>query len=136
MGFEGIISKELAAPYRSGRVGNWLKAKSRAGHEVVIGGWTSEAKKVSSLLVGVHRGKKLVYVGKVGTGFGEAEIRRLLPKLRAVESKTSPFAAGASPPRERSIHWTRPEPGRDEFAGCSAAAMCGRLPRAARGQAG
>ena len=43
MGFEGIISKELAAPYRSGRVGNWLKAKSRAGHEVVIGGWTSEA---------------------------------------------------------------------------------------------
>ncbi len=118
MGFEGIISKQLDAPYRSGRVGNWLKTKSRAGHEVVIGGWTSEAKKVSSLLVGVHRGKKLVYVGKVGTGFGEAEIRRLLPKLREVESKTSPFAAGASPPRERNIHWTRPELVAEiEFAG-------------------
>jgi bifunctional non-homologous end joining protein LigD len=118
MGFEGIISKQLDAPYRSGRVGNWLKTKSRAGHEVVIGGWTSEAKKVSSLLVGVHRGKKLVYVGKVGTGFGEAEIRRLLPKLREVESKTSPFAAGASPPRERNIHWTRPKLVAEiEFAG-------------------
>jgi bifunctional non-homologous end joining protein LigD len=123
MGFEGIISKQLDAPYRSGRVGNWLKIKSRAGHEVVIGGWTSEAKKVSSLLVGVYRGhegrgKKLVYVGKVGTGFGEAEIRRLLPKLREVESKTSPFAAGASPPRERNIHWTRPELVAEiEFAG-------------------
>jgi bifunctional non-homologous end joining protein LigD len=118
MGFEGIISKELAAPYRSGRGASWLKIKSRAGHEVVIGGWTSEAKKVSSLLVGVHRGKKLVYVGKVGTGFGEAEIRTLLPKLRAVESKTSPFAAGASPPRERNSHWTRPELVAEiEFAG-------------------
>jgi bifunctional non-homologous end joining protein LigD len=123
MGFEGIISKQLDAPYRSGRVGNWLKTKSRAGHEVVIGGWTSEAKKVSSLLVGVYRdhkkgAEKLVYVGKVGTGFGEGEIRKLLPKLRAVESKTSPFAAGASPPRERSIRWTRPELVAEiEFAG-------------------
>src|SRR6202022_1539416 len=62
--------------------------------------------------------EKLVYVGKVGTGFGEAEIRRLLPKLREVESKTSPFAAGASPPRERNIHWTRPELVAEiEFAG-------------------
>jgi bifunctional non-homologous end joining protein LigD len=118
MGFEGIISKQLGSPYRSGRVGGWLKIKSRQGQEVVIGGWTSEAKKVSSLLVGVHRGKKLVYVGKVGTGFGEAEIRKLLPELQAVESKTSPFAAGASPPRERSIHWTRPELVAEiEFAG-------------------
>jgi bifunctional non-homologous end joining protein LigD len=118
MGFEGIISKQLDAPYRSGRVGGWLKIKSRKGQEVVIGGWTSEAKKVSSLLVGVHRGEKLVYVGKVGTGFGEAEIRKLLPKLQAVESKTSPFAAGASPPRERSIRWARPELVAEiEFAG-------------------
>ena len=52
MGFEGIISKQLDAPYRSGRGGSWLKTKSRAGQEVVIGGWTSEAKKLSSLLVG------------------------------------------------------------------------------------
>jgi bifunctional non-homologous end joining protein LigD len=123
MGFEGIISKQLDAPYRSGRVGNWLKTKSRAGHEVVVGGWTSEAKKVSSLLVGVYRdqkkgAEKLVYVGKVGTGFGEEEIRKLLPKLREIESKTSPFAAGASPPRERNIHWTRPELVAEiEFAG-------------------
>jgi bifunctional non-homologous end joining protein LigD len=123
MGFEGIISKQLDAPYRSGRVGNWLKTKSRTGHEVVVGGWTSEAKKVSSLLVGVYRdhkkgGKKLVYVGKVGTGFGEEEIRKLLPKLREIESKTSPFAAGASPPSERNIHWTRPELVAEiEFAG-------------------
>lgn len=118
MGFEGIISKELDASYRSGRSGRWVKTKSRPGAEVVIGGWTSEAKSLSALLVGAHRGKKLVYVGRVGTGFSEAVIRKLLPQLREIESKTSPFAKGASPPKERGMHWTRPELVAEiEFAG-------------------
>ncbi|MBV8393904.1 MAG: ATP-dependent DNA ligase, partial [Alphaproteobacteria bacterium] len=39
MHFEGIVSKELDAPYHSGRHGTWTKAKCRQGHEVVIGGW-------------------------------------------------------------------------------------------------
>jgi bifunctional non-homologous end joining protein LigD len=56
MHLEGIVSKELDAPYRSGRAGSWIKTKCRAGHEVVIGGWTSEGKRLRSLLVGVHRG--------------------------------------------------------------------------------
>ena len=76
MHLEGIVSKELDAPYRSGRAGSWVKTKCRAGHEVVIGGWTSEGKRLRSLLVGVHRGhgkdQKLVHVGRVGTGFSEA----------------------------------------------------------------
>ena len=116
--FEGIISKELAAPYRSGRGGSWTKAKCRAGHEVVIGGWTSEGRRLRSLLAGVHRGRKLVYVGRVGTGFSEAVMRKLLPELRAVESDTSPFAAGASPPKEANMHWAHPELVAEiEFAG-------------------
>ncbi len=40
---EGIVSKRLDAPYRSGRGETWTKAKCRAGHEVVIGGWTQTA---------------------------------------------------------------------------------------------
>src|SRR5262245_27902010 len=122
MHLEGIVSKELDAPYRSGRVGSWVKAKCRAGHEVVIGGWTSEGKRMRSLLVGVHRGhgkdRKLVYVGRVGTGFGEAVMRKLVPKLREVESKQSPFADGASPRKEAGMHWARPELVAEiEFAG-------------------
>ncbi len=122
MHLEGIVSKELHAAYRSGRVGSWVKAKCRAGHEVVIGGWTSEGKRMRSLLVGVHRGhgkdQKLVSVGRVGTGFSEAVMRKLMPRLREVESKTSPFAAGASPRKEAGIHWARPELVAEiEFAG-------------------
>src|SRR5262249_54066744 len=123
MGFEGIISKRLDDAYRSGRSGSWLKVKHRAGQEVVIGGWTSETKSLSSLLVGVHRpqkdgGSKLAYAGNAGTGFGEPVIRKLLPKLRAIESKSSPFAAGASPPKAREMHWVQPELVAEiEFAG-------------------
>ncbi|MBI2740350.1 MAG: DNA ligase D [Rhodospirillales bacterium] len=125
MHLEGIVSKELDAPYRSGRVGSWVKTKCRAGHEVVIGGWTSEGKRMRSLLVGVHRGhgkdQKLVSVGRVGTGFGEAIMRKLMPRLREVESKTSPFAPGASPRKETGIHWARPELVAEiEFAGWTA----------------
>ena len=127
MHLEGIVSKELDAPYRSGRTTSWTKAKCRAGHEVVIGGWTSEGTRLRSLLAGVHRpddkgGKKLVYVGRVGTGFGEETMQRLLPKLKAVESKTSPFAAGASPPKEANMHWATPDLVAEiEFAGWTGA---------------
>ena len=126
MHLEGIVSKELAAPYRSGRTRSWTKAKCRGGHEVIIGGWTQEGSKLRSLLAAVHRGKgkdtRLVYVGRVGTGFGEATVRELLPKLRAVESKTSPFAAAGSPPKEKNIHWARPELVAEiEFAGWTGA---------------
>ncbi len=126
MHLEGIVSKELDAPYVSGRSGTWTKAKCRAGHEIVIGGWTSEGTRLRSLLAGVHRGEgrntKLVYVGRVGTGFSEEVMRGLLPKLRAVESRTSPFAAGASPPKESNMHWAKPELVAEiEFAGWTGA---------------
>ena len=57
MNLEGIVSKRLDAPYRSGRSGSWTKAKCRGGQEVVIGGWTQEGRKLRSLLAGVHRGE-------------------------------------------------------------------------------
>ena len=76
---------------------------------VVSAGWTGEGGRVRSLLAGVHRGKKLVYVGRVGAGFAAQTVRRVVPRLKEVESKTSPFAAGASPPKEANMHWARPE---------------------------
>lgn len=118
MHFEGIVSKDLDAPYRSGRRGSWTKAKCRGGQEVVIGGWTMTGKKLRSLLAGVYRKDRLVYVGRVGTGFGGTVMRTLLPRLRDVESRTTPFAGGASPPKESNMHWAHPELVAEiEFAG-------------------
>src|SRR5690606_37362658 len=84
MDLEGIVSKKLDAPYRGGRTGDWTKAKCRAGHEVVIGGWTGEPGQLRSLLVGARRGDHFIYLGRVGTGFGRDKVRRVLPRLEAV----------------------------------------------------
>ena len=41
LSLEGIVSKKVDAPYRSSRSDSWIKSKCRAGHEVVIGGYTT-----------------------------------------------------------------------------------------------
>jgi bifunctional non-homologous end joining protein LigD len=53
LGLEGIVSKRLGGAYRSGRSDDWTKAKIRAGHEVVIGGWKTTNGKFRSLMAGV-----------------------------------------------------------------------------------
>jgi bifunctional non-homologous end joining protein LigD len=124
MSLEGIVSKRLDAPYRSGRGDSWTKSKCRAGHEVVIGGWSGEAGQLRSLLVGVHRHDSLVYLGKVGTGFGRETVARILPKLKAVEMKASPFSGPDAPKRGENLHWARPELVAEiEFAGWTGSGM-------------
>jgi bifunctional non-homologous end joining protein LigD len=109
MSLEGIISKKLDAPYRSGRSGAWTKAKCRAGHEVVIGGWTTTNGAFRSLITGVYRDGRLVHVGRVGTGFGREKVAGLLPKLQALEVKTSPFSGADAPKNAANIHWVKPQ---------------------------
>ena len=110
LGLEGIVSKRADAPYTSGRGDAWLKSKCRAGQEVVIGGWTSDHGELRSLFAGVHRGGRLEYVGRIGTGFGRDVAKRLLARLKRLEVRTSPFAgATRRVARERTLHWVRPE---------------------------
>ena len=121
MSLEGIVSKRLDAPYRTGRGDAWQKSKCRAGHEVVIGGWATTGSNFRSLLVGVHRGDGFVYLGRVGTGFGEAKVKTLLPKLQAAEQDKSPFTGKTAPRKQTGVHWTRPELVAEiEFAGWGA----------------
>ncbi len=106
---EGIISKRLDAPYRSGRSDTWTKAKCRAGHEVVIGGWTTTGTAFRSLIAGVYRDGKLAHVGRIGTGFGRDKVAKLLPRLKALETKTSPFEGKNAPRGAENVHWVKPE---------------------------
>ncbi|MEW5684962.1 MAG: DNA ligase D [Pseudomonadota bacterium] len=124
MSLEGIVSKKLDAPYRSDRGDSWLKSKCRAGHEVVIGGWTGEKGQLRSLLVGVHRGGKLVYVGRVGTGFGRDKAARVLPRLEKLASDRSPFSGPGAPRKAAGVHWARPDLVAEiEFAGFTGSGM-------------
>ena len=108
MSLEGIVSKKLSAPYRSGRGESWTKSKCRAGHEVVIGGWSETNGRFRSLLVGVHRGEHLIYVGRVGTGYGQGTVSRVFPRVKAEELQQSPFGGINAPKHGREIHWVKP----------------------------
>ena len=109
MHLEGIVSKRLDAPYQSGRVATWTKSKCRAGHEVVIGGYTTTNGAFRSLIAGVNRDGRLVAVGRVGAGFGRDKVARLLPKLKALETDRSPFVGRAAPRKSGEVHWLRPD---------------------------
>jgi bifunctional non-homologous end joining protein LigD len=118
LSFEGIVSKKLEAPYRSGRTEHWTKAKCRAGHEVVLGGWKTTNGKFRSLMAGVYRGDHLAFVGIVGTGFGQDTVRRIMPALKAAASDKSPFGGKDAPKKTRDVHWLKPELVAEiEFAG-------------------
>jgi bifunctional non-homologous end joining protein LigD len=118
MSLEGIVSKRLDATYTSGRGGDWTKSKCRAGHEVVVGGWSETNGRFRSLLVGARRGEHLIYLGRVGTGFSQATLARIFPKLKALETYESPFGGANAPEQERGVHWVKPQLVAEiEFAG-------------------
>lgn len=118
LALEGIVSKKLGAPYRSGRSEAWTKAKCRAGQEVVLGGWKTTNGKFRSLMAGVYRGDHLAFVGIVGTGFGKDTVRRIMPALKAASSGQSPFGGKDAPRKTRDVHWLKPELVAEiEFAG-------------------
>lgn len=118
---EGVVSKKLDAPYRSGRTESWVKSKCRAGHEVVIGGYKTTNGKFRSLMAGVQRGDHLAFVGMVGTGFGADKVKRIMPSLKAMAAKESPFGGKNAPKKRREVHWLKPELVAEiEFAGFTA----------------
>ncbi len=121
LSLEGIVSKRVDAPYQSGRSDSWVKSKCRAGHEVVIGGYATNGSQFRSLLVGVHRGKHFVYVGRVGTGFGGGRSKMLLDTLKPLHRARSPFTGIGAPKKTDDIHWVKPDHVAEiEFAGWTA----------------
>ena len=108
---EGLIAKRLASPYRSGkRTRDWRKIKVRRHGQVVIGGWITEKSeresRIGALLVGVYREGRLVPMGKVGTGFNDAEHEKLCALLTQHARDTSPFAEKVA---ERKPRWVEPQ---------------------------
>jgi bifunctional non-homologous end joining protein LigD len=104
-GFEGIVSKRRDQPYLPGRGATWLKIKCVQRQELVIGGFTEpEGGRTGfgALLVGYHEAGRLVYAGKVGTGYTERMLTELRARLDPLVRRTSPF--DPEPPRA----WTGP----------------------------
>jgi len=122
MGLEGIMAKRKDSPYHvKDRTRDWLKIKANKRQEVVIGGFTKNedtVKPFSSLLVGVYEKKKLVYTGKVGTGFSTRQQKEMMEQFKPLIIDKPPFAEEPdvnkpsrfrpNPPRA-TVTWLKPE---------------------------
>jgi len=112
---EGIVAKRVASTYKSGRrTRDWLKLKTENTDEFVVAGYTAGAGRRAStfgaLVLGVHEGGGLRYVGNVGTGFDDAEIRKLLKLMKPLRRDAPPFAEVPKMPRVRKgdVQWVEP----------------------------
>jgi bifunctional non-homologous end joining protein LigD len=107
---EGLIAKQADAVYVAGRTKNWLKLKCRLRQDFVVVGYTAPKGSRSgfgALLVGVYeKPRKLLYAGKVGTGFDEQMLSSLSRKFAALKARES---ALENPPREKNVTWLRPK---------------------------
>ena len=122
-GLEGIIGKRTDSVYEPGRrSGTWIKLKCVTEQEFVIGGYTPPAgsrKHFGAVLVGYYEKKKLLFAGKVGTGFDDKLLALLHKKFQAATRDDCPFAdlpsklagqwvQGITPGMMRKIHWVNP----------------------------
>jgi bifunctional non-homologous end joining protein LigD len=111
-GWEGLIAKDGASPYQSGRRSPaWRKLKIVKRQEFVIGGWTEPRQSrthFGALLLGAYdESGKLEYVGHTGTGFDQKELARVSGLLRTRETRTSPFATRIR--TNEPAHWVTPD---------------------------
>jgi len=122
-GLEGIIGKQAHSLYEAGRrSGAWIKLKCVNEQEFVIGGYTppeGARQYFGALLVGYYEKKRLLFAGKVGTGFNTKMLAMLYKKFQAVARKDCPFTdlpskeggqwvQGITPGMMRKISWIDP----------------------------
>jgi bifunctional non-homologous end joining protein LigD len=109
-GWEGIIAKRSTSKYVHKRSTDWLKFKCVNEQEFVVGGYTEpKGKRVGfgALLVGYYQAGKLVYAGKVGTGYDDNTLISLGKRLSDIGQTSPPFTGEDI--KERAVHWVRPE---------------------------
>jgi bifunctional non-homologous end joining protein LigD len=111
-GIEGIVSKLADSVYESTRTRSWLKVKCTKRQEFVITGYTPSKKDFpgfGSLILGVYEKGKLVYSGRVGTGFSIKQRLELQKKLDRIAQPAMPFATKPKDPGLRDAHWAKPQ---------------------------
>jgi hypothetical protein len=119
LGFEGVVSKTIDAPYAPGNRGLWRKAKALNSQEFIIVGWSDpEGSRpyLGALLLGYYTDDgKLIYAGRVGTGMPVKVLADLRRRLEPLARKSSPL--NVPPPRSTRfgsplvlsrVHWVDP----------------------------
>jgi len=122
-GLEGIVGKKRNSVYEPGRrSGAWIKLKCVNEQEFVIGGYTPPGgarRYFGAILVGYYKEKRLLFAGKVGSGFSTKSLAMLHKKFRTELRDSCPFAdlpskkngqwvQGITPGEMRKCTWVNP----------------------------
>ncbi len=112
LGLEGIVSKRLDKPYRSGRHDDWRKTKCVQTDEFIIVGYldsTALKESIGALAVGYYDDTKLIYAGRVGTGFSHATAAMLWKALQPLRTETSSLVATLDGAQLKGVNWVVPD---------------------------
>src|SRR3954469_5114669 len=110
LGLEGLVAKQLGTPYRSGRQVSWIKLKCKKSETFSIVAFVEKLgarpRKVASLYVGRRERGKLLYAGKVRTGYTETTARGLRERLDPLIRRTSALDVTIKKPKAT---WVEPK---------------------------
>ena len=112
-GAEGVVAKSWNSFYEFGRRSkNWLKSKNWLEMDVVIGGWKwgtgRREDTIGSVLVGIPGPDGLRFCGRVGTGFNDGELARLLDLFQSLKTDRSPFSPRVTGHDGKGAQWVEP----------------------------
>src|SRR5206468_4352766 len=97
------------APYRPGRQETWLKLKCKKSETFPIIAFVEKLgahpRRVASLYVGRREDGKLLYAGKVRTGYTQTTARELRERLDPLIRRTSPLDLPVKKPKAT---WVEP----------------------------
>jgi bifunctional non-homologous end joining protein LigD len=120
-GLEGAVAKRSDSVYQPGqRTGLWSKYRVDLKQEFVVGGYIPSNLGVDSLVVGVYRGKDLIYAARVRAGLVPATRREVFERLRDLKTPKCPFVnlpepaagrwgQGLTAEKMKECVWVRPE---------------------------
>jgi bifunctional non-homologous end joining protein LigD len=111
LGLEGIVSKRIDLPYRSGRGPHWLKSKSVLRQEFVIVGHvpsTVAKGSLGALVLGYFDRGVLYYAGRVGTGYSADLSRSLRVELEKIAAPKPRLANALPAGADKGVRWTEP----------------------------
>ena len=119
LGFEGVVSKTIDAPYAPGNRSLWRNAKALNRQEFVVVGWSDpegSRQYLGALLLGYYNDDgKLIYAGRVGTGMADKVLADLRYRLEPLARAKPPLSV--LPPRKTRfgsplifsrVHWVEP----------------------------
>jgi len=105
-GTEGVMAKDAGSVYEEGvRSKHWLKIKTTTTVDCIIVGYTHEARVISALVLALYDRNKLVFIGRVGTGFTE----EFLTNLKQSLDKIAIEQPSISTTSDTEVTWVKPE---------------------------